>query len=186
MIILRFMQWITPSEKDSATEALEDRPWEATDQFLANFGPIRSIMFLQFTEVRFDFVLVTPQLNVNIADKQELRGLARLGRRFNLDSRLASHRERRLLLDSALSLCVQRKGAGFVMAKEFNLGHYCVVKANSSVRRREVEQSLHQARGCERACGRITLQAPRGKCGNSRSRAKTLDALNCSIYFERT
>jgi type I restriction enzyme M protein len=31
-------QWIASSEKDSATELLEKRLWDAADQFRANFG----------------------------------------------------------------------------------------------------------------------------------------------------
>lgn len=32
------MQWIAPSEKDSATTTLEVRLWDAADQFRANSG----------------------------------------------------------------------------------------------------------------------------------------------------
>ena len=31
------MNWIAPSEKDSATETLEKRLWAAADQFRTNF-----------------------------------------------------------------------------------------------------------------------------------------------------
>ena len=55
------MQWIAPSEKDSATTTLEARLWEAADQFRANSGlkpqeysgPILGLIFLRFAEVRF-------------------------------------------------------------------------------------------------------------------------------------
>lgn len=55
------MQWIAPSEKDSATTTLEKRLWEAADQFRANSGlkaqeysgPILGLIFLRFAEVRF-------------------------------------------------------------------------------------------------------------------------------------
>ena len=55
------MQWIAPSEKDSATTALEKRLWDAADQFRANSGlkpqeysgPILGLIFLRFAEVRF-------------------------------------------------------------------------------------------------------------------------------------
>lgn len=32
------MQWIAPSEKDSASTALEKQLWDAADQFRANSG----------------------------------------------------------------------------------------------------------------------------------------------------
>jgi len=32
------MQWIAPSEKDTANETLEKRLWAAADQFRANSG----------------------------------------------------------------------------------------------------------------------------------------------------
>ncbi|MCF8156796.1 MAG: type I restriction-modification system subunit M [Rhodoferax sp.] len=55
------MQWIAPSEKDSATTTLEARLWDAADQFRANSGlkpqeysgPILGLIFLRFAEVRF-------------------------------------------------------------------------------------------------------------------------------------
>ena len=55
------MQWIAPSEKDSATTTLEKRLWDAADQFRANSGlkpqeysgPILGMIFLRFAEVRF-------------------------------------------------------------------------------------------------------------------------------------
>ena len=56
------MQWIAPSEKDTATTSLEKRLWDAADQFRANSGlkaqeysgPILGLIFLRFAEVRFD------------------------------------------------------------------------------------------------------------------------------------
>jgi type I restriction enzyme M protein len=55
------MQWIAPSEKDSANATLEKRLWDAADQFRANSGlkpqeysgPILGLIFLRFAEVRF-------------------------------------------------------------------------------------------------------------------------------------
>lgn len=55
------MQWVAPSEKDSATTTLEKRLWDAADQFRANSGlkpqeysgPILGLIFLRFAEVRF-------------------------------------------------------------------------------------------------------------------------------------
>jgi len=55
------MQWIAPSEKDTATETLEKRLWDAADQFRANSGlkaqeysaPALGLIFLRFAEVRF-------------------------------------------------------------------------------------------------------------------------------------
>lgn len=55
------MQWVAPSEKDSATATLEKRLWDAADQFRANSGlkpqeysgPILGLIFLRFAEVHF-------------------------------------------------------------------------------------------------------------------------------------
>ena len=55
------MQWIAPSAKDSATETLEKRLWDAADQMRANSGlssqqysaPVLGLIFLRFAEVRF-------------------------------------------------------------------------------------------------------------------------------------
>jgi type I restriction enzyme M protein len=55
------MQWIAPSEKDTATDTLEKRLWDAADQFRANSGlsaaqysqPVLGLIFLRFAEVRY-------------------------------------------------------------------------------------------------------------------------------------
>lgn len=55
------MQWVAPTEKDTATASLEKRLWDAADQFRANSGlkaqeysgPILGLIFLRFAEVRF-------------------------------------------------------------------------------------------------------------------------------------
>ena len=55
------MQWIAPSEKDTAAASLEKRLWDAADQFRANSGlksqeysaPVLGLIFLRFAEVRF-------------------------------------------------------------------------------------------------------------------------------------
>ena len=55
------MLWVAPSEKDSASDALEKRLWDAADQFRANSGlkaqeysgPILGLIFLRFADVRF-------------------------------------------------------------------------------------------------------------------------------------
>jgi type I restriction enzyme M protein len=55
------LQWIAPSEKDTANGTLETRLWDAADQFRANSGltaaqysqPILGLIFLRFAEVRF-------------------------------------------------------------------------------------------------------------------------------------
>jgi type I restriction enzyme M protein len=55
------LHWIAPTEKDTATAALEKRLWDAADQFRANSGlkaqeysgPILGLIFLRFAEVRF-------------------------------------------------------------------------------------------------------------------------------------
>ena len=56
-----YMQWIAPSEKDTATDALEKRLWDAADQLRANSGlnaaqystPVLGLIFLRFADVRF-------------------------------------------------------------------------------------------------------------------------------------
>lgn len=55
------MQWIAPSEKDMANDALEKRLWAAADQLRANSGlnaaqysaPVLGLIFLRFAEARF-------------------------------------------------------------------------------------------------------------------------------------
>jgi len=55
------MQWIAPSERDTATDTLEKRLWNAADQFRANSGltaaqysaPVLGLIFLLFAETRF-------------------------------------------------------------------------------------------------------------------------------------
>ena len=55
------MIWIAPSEKDTDNAALEQRLWDAADQFRANSGlksqeysaPVLGLIFLRFAEVRF-------------------------------------------------------------------------------------------------------------------------------------
>jgi type I restriction enzyme M protein len=55
------LHWIATPEKDPATVALENRLWDAADQFRANSGlkaqeysgPILGLIFLRFAEVRF-------------------------------------------------------------------------------------------------------------------------------------
>ncbi len=54
------MQWIGPSEKDTANSTLEKRLWDAADQFRTNSGltaaqysqPVLGLIFLRFAEVR--------------------------------------------------------------------------------------------------------------------------------------
>jgi len=55
------MQWVAPSEKDTGTDTLEKRLWDAADQFRANSSlsaaqysqPVLGLIFLRFAEVRF-------------------------------------------------------------------------------------------------------------------------------------
>src|SRR5262249_1133848 len=55
------MQWVAPSEKDTANQTLEKRLWEAADQLRANSGltsaqysqPVLGLIFLRFAEARF-------------------------------------------------------------------------------------------------------------------------------------
>lgn len=56
------MHWIAPSERDTATNTLEKRLWDAADQFRANSSltaaqysaPVLGLIFLRFAEARFD------------------------------------------------------------------------------------------------------------------------------------
>ncbi|MGH8759340.1 MAG: type I restriction-modification system subunit M, partial [Burkholderiales bacterium] len=55
------MLWVAPSEKDTATDTLERRLWDAADQLRANSGltsaqystPVLGLIFLRFADVRF-------------------------------------------------------------------------------------------------------------------------------------
>src|SRR5581483_3566127 len=55
------MHWVAPSEKDLANASLEQRLWDAADQFRANSGlksqeysaPVLGLIFLRFADVRF-------------------------------------------------------------------------------------------------------------------------------------
>lgn len=55
------MHWIAPSERDTTTDTLEKRLWNAAGQFRANSGltaaqhspPVLGLIFLLFAETRF-------------------------------------------------------------------------------------------------------------------------------------
>lgn len=55
------MHWIAPASRDTATDTLERRLWDAADQFRANSGltaaqysaPVLGLVFLRFAEARF-------------------------------------------------------------------------------------------------------------------------------------
>lgn len=55
------MHWVAPSERDTASDTLEKRLWDAADQFRANSGltatqysaPVLGLIFLRFAEARF-------------------------------------------------------------------------------------------------------------------------------------
>ena len=55
------MQWVAPTGKDTGTDTLEKRLWDAADQFRANSSlsaaqysqPVLGLIFLRFAEVRF-------------------------------------------------------------------------------------------------------------------------------------
>lgn len=55
------MHWIAPSERDTASDTLEKRLWNAADQFRANSrltaaqysAPVLGLIFLLFAETRF-------------------------------------------------------------------------------------------------------------------------------------
>ena len=74
------MHWIAPSEKDTASTALEKRLWDAADQFRANSGlkpqeysgPLLGLIFLRFAEVRF--VLQRGKLDAAGASSSSRRG----------------------------------------------------------------------------------------------------------------
>ena len=48
------MQWIAPSEKDTATDTLEKRLWDAADQFLTHAGKISHQMAGELAEAEYD------------------------------------------------------------------------------------------------------------------------------------
>ncbi len=89
------MRWIAPTEKDAASDSLEERLWAAADQFRANSGlkaqeysgPILGLIFLRFAEVRF-----TARRQVLVA----AGGSSRRGSR--VDDPAAYHAERVLYL----------------------------------------------------------------------------------------
>jgi len=51
------MQWITPSEKDTATDTLGKRLWDAADQFRANYLWVQLFHFALNERGRADFVM---------------------------------------------------------------------------------------------------------------------------------
>jgi type I restriction enzyme M protein len=89
------MRWIAPSEKDVASASLEERLWDAADQFRANSGlkaqeysgPILGLIFLRFAEVRFA---------VQRAKLEKASGSSRRGNR--VDDPTAYHAEKVLFL----------------------------------------------------------------------------------------
>jgi type I restriction enzyme M protein len=92
------MQWIAPSGKDTANNALEKRLWDAADQFRANSGltaaqysqPVLGLIFLRFAEVRFA---------AQRAKLEKLAGSSRRGSR--LDDPAAYHADGVLYLESS-------------------------------------------------------------------------------------
>jgi type I restriction enzyme M protein len=72
------MKWIAPSQTDQDGASLEQRLWEAADQFRANSGlkaqeysgPILGLIFLRFAEVRF----TAQRTNLSKADASPRRG----------------------------------------------------------------------------------------------------------------
>ena len=89
------MNWIAPTEKDTASATLEKRLWDAADQFRANSGlkpqeysgPILGLIFLRFAEVRF------------IAQRAKLeKGAASSRRGSRVDDPAAYHAESILYL----------------------------------------------------------------------------------------
>src|SRR2546428_2620015 len=81
------MQWIAPSEKDTAAATLEKRLWDAADQFRANSGlkaqeysaPVLGLIFLRFAEVRF--IAQRAKLSAHPLPLGEGRGEGAVGRR---------------------------------------------------------------------------------------------------------
>jgi type I restriction enzyme M protein len=91
------MQWIAPSEKDTASTSLEKRLWDAADQLRANSGlkaqeysgPILGLIFLRFAEVRF------------AVQRKKLEGASTSSRRGSrVDEPAAYHAEGILYLSS--------------------------------------------------------------------------------------
>jgi type I restriction enzyme M protein len=89
------MHWIAPTEKDAASASLEERLWDAADQFRANSGlkaqeysgPILGLIFLRFAEVRFA---------AQRAKLEKASGSSRRGNR--VDDPTAYHAEKVLFL----------------------------------------------------------------------------------------
>jgi type I restriction enzyme M protein len=90
------MRWIAPTEKDTATTALEKRLWDAADHLRANSGltsqqyalPILGLIFLRFAEARF----------ADLRAKLEAKGASsRMGNRA--DDPSAYHAEGVIYLD---------------------------------------------------------------------------------------
>ncbi len=73
------MQWIAPSEKDTASATLEKQRWAAADQLRANSGhkaqeysaPVLGLIFLRFAEVRF--LALRAKLQLPLRQIQNLR-----------------------------------------------------------------------------------------------------------------
>jgi type I restriction enzyme M protein len=91
------MQWIAPTEKDTATDTLEKRLWAAANQLWAGAGlkqsdysePILGLIFLRFAEVRF---------NARRAELEKAGASARRGSK--VDDPTAYHAEGVLFLAS--------------------------------------------------------------------------------------
>lgn len=64
------MQWIAPSEKDTAADSLEKRLWDD----VKHGGQVNSYYDDPHSATgRFDFVLANPPFNVNAVDKERLK-----------------------------------------------------------------------------------------------------------------
>lgn len=84
------MLWIAPSEKDTGTQTLEDRLWQAADQLRANSGltsaqystPVLGLIFLRFADVRF--AKVRAGLEKMASSRDAMISTNRIGVRANL------------------------------------------------------------------------------------------------------
>ena len=74
------MQWVAPLAKDSATETLEKRLWDAADQMRANSGlssqqysaPVLGLIFLRYADHKFTVAeaeLATPSTSRRVVGK---------------------------------------------------------------------------------------------------------------------
>jgi type I restriction enzyme M protein len=101
------MHWIAPTERDTASDTLEKRLWNAADQFRANSGltaaqysaPVLGLIFLLFAETRFAKLRATLLPSPLAGEGQGERGSRRANNRA--DEPAAYHAEGVIFLPQA-------------------------------------------------------------------------------------